>query len=211
MATTGEKKTERRICPVSPFTIEADCSNNGDVVIQSIPNGRLRGAVRGNKMVSYTKSNKFGAAGDEFIPPSGRIYGMLPALPGMRLRVTPKDFEYEITDPLEGNQELLDKFVKKANEVMGVPISQKGVSYRPVPTEKGYLDPDRMKTLVREMVFMVNNDMAKLVDGVLPDAEDIEELEGDFLLNPGTQIQNNQPKYEKDLPGYRKTLSSSGA
>ncbi len=94
---TAEPKTKT---VVTPFVVEADVPNNGDLLLQSILGCRLRSAIDPSRTVTDT------ATGREMIPKDpSRHLGMLPSVPGMRLHVNPAKLTYTITDPLHDDEE----------------------------------------------------------------------------------------------------------
>lgn len=193
---------EKEKLVVTPFGIEADTSRNSDVLIQSIPGCRLRGAVDASKPVIDAKTGEPKIPLDQITN-----LGQIPKLPGMQLHVNPTKLTYKITDPLHGDEKLCRR-IAKALEMYGPYRADKG--FDGVPPQSGTLDAHQMKTLVREMVWLVNAKESKLVKGVKPDMEDIKELPGNFLLNPGSMVYNSQPRYEKDFPGWIEQLTRSG-
>ena len=195
------ERAEKVICPL-PFSIEADHPRNSDLLIQTIPNCRLRSAIDGTKGVKDAKT------GDWKVPlDQSRHLASFPRTPGMRLWVDPAKLSYKIIDPLYGNKGLCDRITKFLQGESGIRTSS---SFGGVPTLEGKLDIHRMKTLCREMMNIVESGEAKVVDGVLPDLQDIEEMPGYFLLNPGCRVPNTQPTYEKDWDAWVAGLSRTG-
>ena len=192
------KRDVRKKDAVAPFGIEIDVNSNSDVIIQSIPGCRLRGKIRAGRFIRN-------AEGDEDVPDSWMIYGKLPTVPGRQLHVHPETRSYRIIDPLHEDDELCDRLKRRLASLM---IISSETELRGCPPEKGTLDADRMKTLVREMTFLVKDDMAKVVKGVLPDKEDIDLLPGEYLLNPGSQVPNGHPRYEKDWDDWYAKVTS---
>jgi len=79
-----------------------------------------------------------------------------------------------------------------------------------VDTQRGLLDVHRMKTLVREMTWLVNAGEARVIKGSLPKIDDVENMPGHFLLNPGSRTPNTQPQFEKDFPAWVERLTAAG-
>ena len=129
-------------------------------------------------------------------PADAKLHDGLPSnIPGMQLSVNPKEGVYKITDPLEGEEVMLERIRLAVERNTGVSTAR---TLRAAKGASGTLRKDEMKTLVREMFHLVNNGHAKVVKGVLPDMLDIEDLPGDFLLNSSNVSQWNQPRHEKD-------------
>jgi len=172
---------------VPPFGIEIDAPRNNDVLIQSIVGCRLRSAHKAR-------------AGVQTMP-------MVPNIPGMQLHVNPEMCEYSIIDPLHEDTNLCDQIEAVLKQSSQLALQKK---LRGVPPRSGTLDVDRMKTLCREILCLVDSDFAVVVKGPKPSIEDVEDLPGDFLLNPGSRVHNSQPRYEKDLDAYERQLSQVG-
>jgi hypothetical protein len=124
----------------------------------------------------------------------------------MQLHVNPKDLTYVVVDPLANDPAMCARIVRFMKETMG--SSTKEVNG--VAPQSGTLDQDRMKTLCREIIWLLTAGEAKVVKGAIPKLEDIEELPGKFLLNAGSQVQNTQPRYEDDWQSWVNNLSRSG-
>lgn len=202
--TSSSQKTERKtkVASVSPFTIEADHPRNQDLLLQAIPNCRLRSRILPSRTVSHRRK------GQEvhLVPTDQGIHlGKLPPIPGMRLKINPANLSYEVVDPLEDNPELahsIEEALKSDNRAI--------TEINPVPKQEGKLDVHRMKTLCREVCWLLESKHATVVHGTDPVMEDVEDLPGKFLLNPGSQVPNGQPKYEDDFDEYAGNLQSHG-
>jgi len=194
---TAEEKTR-----VASFGVEIDTPRNGDVVLNSIPGCRLRGAIAASKP-GFAKRD-----GDTPTIPRDQAthLGALPPIPGMQLHVNPAKCAYTIIDPLYEDDELCRR-IQSAMRANERPISGE---IRGVPPQKGELDVHRMKTLCRELHQLVETSYAKVVKGVLPSMEEIEDLPGKFLLNPGSVIPNSQPLFEEDMEAWVANLHKGG-
>ena len=192
-ATTTKKRTAS---PVQPFSVEIT-GNCSDVIVQSIPGCKLRGAISPVKKVFGTKNS-----GKTTVAPSGIIPGM-PELPGMQLHVYPGKCECKITDPLHGDKETCATIRELIDRNTGYRVNER---FDGVPPRKEQLEPSRMKTLVRELLSMIDSDLAKMDKGVRPEMDDVDKLPGHYLLNPGSRIPNTQPRYEKDMPAFLEKL-----
>jgi hypothetical protein len=193
---------------VAPFTVEADHPRNCDLLLQNIPGGRLRGAIRASKSVETKRKGK---KVDVIPKDQARHLGMLPEIPGMRVSVNPAKGVYIITDPLSDDEDLVDQINQGllADERIH-DVDVQGV--QPVPDEKGKLDRHQMKTLCRELVRLKELGHIKEVDrGNVPSMKQVDKLPGKYLLNPGAQIPNGQPRYEEDLPAWVDALNRTGS
>jgi len=188
------------VTKVRPFTIEADHPRNCDLLIQSIPGCKLRGAVSASKP-AYTREGQ-----PPMIPrDQARHLGALPPIPGMRLTVNPEACTYMITDPLHDDEALcrqIEAGLKREGRVVG--------KVEGVPPKSGKLDVHRMKTLCRELAHLVNIGHARVVKGQLPTKEQIDGMPGNYLLNPGSRVPNTQPRFEKDFDEWVARLNQQG-
>jgi hypothetical protein len=188
---------------VPPFGVEADGLRNNDLLLQSIPNGRLRSAISASK---GTVVNTQCPENTPVIPEGQAMFlGALPPIPGMQIHVNPQDGRYKIVDPIHGNK----TFCKRLEKA----LEAKNVVFRDldgVPTKDGTLDEDSMKTLCRELIWLLDAREAKLVKGPRPSIEDVDEMPGRYLLNPGSRIPTGQPRYEDELSTYVADLRRVG-
>ena len=199
MATATTEKKTQTIVP--PFGIEIDTPRNGDVIIQNIPGCRIRGAVDSSKPVRNRK-------GDLVLPiDQVRSLGSLPHIPGQQIHVNPEKLTYTIVDPLRKNEELCKRIHTqlKTTRPMGI-----GDKIGGVPTKKGTLDVHRMKGLCRELIWLLDSDHAKMAKGPQPSLEDVNDLPGNYLQNPGSQVNNMQPRYERDFEAWVARLGAMG-
>ncbi len=200
MATTAEKKKTAR-ASVSPFGIEIDNPRNSDVKLQSIPNGRMRTAIKG---IVEVFTRKKGGDQETMTAPASIVSGMPSKIPGMQLFVNPEKLVFKIVDPLYDDEGLCEKIQRalKMNSDFSVADKIKGAK----PREES-LPKDNMKNLVREMLWLIDSGDAKVVKGVKPDMEDIDELQGDYLTNALNPNHFTQPRYEKDMPAWVQSLN----
>ena len=197
---TVPNSTVREII-VAPFAIEADHPRNSDLLLQCIPNCRLRSAISGSKGIENQ-------AGDEMVPlDQARGLAAFPRTPGMQLSVDPAGLRCIVSDPLFQNEALCDRITTYMKDRFGYTSDKK---VRGVPPREEVLDVHQMKSLCRELLNIVNSGEAKIVKGQLPDLEEITELPGHFLLNPGLRTATTQPRYEKDWDQWVDRLSHSG-
>lgn len=186
---------------VAPFGIEADHPRNCDLLIQSIPNCRLRSAIDGSKPVRDAKTGELKVPRDQAIN-----MGDFPKTPGMQLHVDPQSCTYVIIDPLASNEQMRDRVAAWMKQH----TAYRGGKIKVDDKLEGTLDKHRMKTLCREMFNLVKDGEAKHVRGPMPDMQDIEALPGNFLLNPGSRTQNMQPQFEKDFEAWVDRLAGQG-
>lgn len=202
MSETVTEKKKSTASKVGHFTVEASDPRLGDVVIQSIPGCRLRSAVKHVKELFNPRG-----PGKDVITGKSNIISGIPELPGMQLIIKPGLCRVKITDPLHGDEETCALIKSLKDYATG---NKKDGKLDGVPPREEKLDPSRMKTLVREVLYMIENGTVKMVGGSIPEMEDIEKLPGNFLLNPGSRIQNLQPRFEKDFEGWVENLDRVG-
>lgn len=188
---------------VPPFGIEIDHPRNCDVMLQTIPNCRLRGAVSASK---GTVVNTQDPDNSPVIPEGQAMFlGGLPPIPGMQIHVNPAECRYKIIDPIHGN----DAFCKRLEKA----LASKNVVFNDlagVPPREDTLDEHRMKTLCRELIQIMESGWAKLVKGPKPSVEDVDEMPGRYLLNPGSRVPSGQPMYEDEYDEYVAGLRKVG-
>jgi hypothetical protein len=186
---------------IPPFGIEADHPRNCDLIIQAVPGLILRSAIDTSKGVRDVRTGQMVIPKDQIIN-----MGDFPKTPGMQLHVNPNDCTYVVIDPLAKDErimELVQQWIRTKTPYRNAKIKLEH-------TVEGKLDRHRMKTLCREMVWLVQANEAKKVRGSMPDLEDLEALPGYFMLNPGSRVQNTQPIYEKDFEAWVDRLANQG-
>lgn len=201
MSTTSVEAGEDKGIIVIPFAVEVDHPRNDDILLQSIVGCRLRSAIEGSRSAKDVRT------GDDLVPADqAKALATFPRTPGMILRVNPRNLTYTIEDPLHNDEELCMKITKFCRgRGMGSTLTIKGV-----PLQEGKLDINRMKTLCREIIWWSQEKALKVVAGKLPEMADVEELPGEFLLNPGSRVQNQQPQFESQWDEWVQRLSRNG-
>lgn len=180
---------------VAPWAIEADHPRFCDLLLQSIPGCRLRSKASAMKGAVDVKT------GDVRVPvDQSRALAAMPVIPGMQLHVIPHELRYRVIDPLHGNKPLLARISRFLEEQGGTLASK---NFDGVPPLDGTLDVHQMKTLNREMLNLVKAQEATIVDGKMPTLDDVNDLPGYYLLNPGSRVYNGQPTYEKDYEDWK--------
>ena len=179
---------------IQSFGVQADHPRSSDLIIQSIPGCRLRSTLSANKPGVRIPSDQ------------ARLFAILPVVPGMELHINPAKLSYVVNDPLYDDEDTCDRIRQAVNQLRGVKI-EKINGAAPL---KGKLDVHRMKTLCREMIWWHDEDAVKVVKGIMPTLEDVEQLPGNFMLNPGSQVMNSQPTFEKDFSAWYEQLTRSG-
>ena len=185
-----------------PFTVEIATKRNCDVVLQSIPGQRMRGAIDGRNGVIDPKT------GDESVPTDQAIdMAGFPKTPGQQIKVMPEKRAYTILDPMHGDEELCVRVKRFLEKKRGMSTGDK---LDGLPPQHGKLDEHRMKTLCRELLQIVEAGEGKFVDGPEPKLETIEAMPGSFLLQPGLVTPMNMPRYEGECDDYVANLRRTG-
>lgn len=197
MSTTTKEK--KRVSVV-PFAVEIDHHRNADCILPAIPGERMRSRF------SITKTATDYQTGEPVIPKS-QTQTNLPEIPGMILYVNPGELTYEIIDPLCDDEVLCEKIAARMRKLGRLGTNGKVSG---VPKKTGTIDVHRMKTLCRDLLEMLNRKDCKLKKGIAPSIDDINELPGKYLLNPGCQVQNQQPRFEKDWDQWVSDLTKHG-
>jgi len=187
---------------IAPFAVEANHPRNSDLLIQSLTGiceRRLRSRI--SPAVKVIDRN-----GKQHIK-TPVLHGIsLPEVDGHVLKVSPKDLTIEIVDPLATNDQQMEEFRRYVKATRGTEEN-----LRACDTVEARLDPHRMKTLCREVLQYIAAGEMEWCDATPRfSLSDVESLEGRFLLNPGSQIPNNQPTFEDEMEAYKEKLLNSG-
>ena len=125
----------------------------------------------------------------------------------MQVHVHPEKCTYAIIDPLHGDAKLCETIRRHLNDTSSFIVDEK---LDGVPPQGGTLDDHGMKTLCRELLRFIDLGYAKMCKGPTPSMEDVDELPGNYLMNPGARVHNMQPRYEKDWKGWVDRLTRTG-
>ena len=187
---------------VLAFGIEADHPRNSDLLIQGVENCRLRSSIKPTKQIMDEED------GEPVERPvnAWMVDGFPNRLSGMQLHVDPEKLTWKIVDPLEGNERVLAQIKKAVDRNTGYSTIDK---LKGMPERSGTLGKDEMKTLVREMVGIINSGEAKVI-GMKPDMDDVDNLPGRYLLNISNREQWKQPRYEDELSDWERNLNRMG-
>ena len=187
---TDTKNKTQTVIP--PFGIEIDMPRNNDAVIVSIPGCRLRGAIKARADV--------------------RSLPGMPEVPGQQLHVNPAKLICKIIDPLtDKKNDGLCASVARALKNSDMIDVGSGDRVSGVPDREEFLNVDAMKTLCREMVWLLDAGQAKIVSGPRPSLEDINDLPGRYLVDPGNSVSEyTQPRYEDQVETFRMAVATGG-
>jgi len=174
---------------VPAFGIIVDHPRNCDVLLQSIPGCRLRSKL---KVVTVAVSGEIRSQQVRGVAP--------PEVPGMELHVNPAACEYVIIDLLNDDDTARAKLKQFLRRSSGTRASSE---IKGVDTQRGTLDVHRMKNLCREVIWLLEEGSITMTKGPKPELEDVDELPGHYLLNPGARTENQQPTFEKDYEKWK--------
>jgi hypothetical protein len=195
-ATMEKPAQTKQATIVPPFGIEADDPQLCDLLLQSIPGCRLRSRI---KPTTTTVKGQVRTPTTQGHSP--------PEAPGMQLHVNPADCTYVVHDPLNDDENAKARIKRYLQLTTG---ARQDAQIRGADTVKGKLDKHRMKTLCREVIWLLDAGQVRVVKGAPPEIEDVDEMPGNYLLNPGLQTSTTQPMFEKDFPQWLDQLTRSG-
>jgi len=165
--------------PVPPFVVEFDDGHNRQMSI-----GTLGLVVRGrwsNANVRIGGENKMGGMRD---------------VPGLCLRVSPRECTVDFIDPLADNQELRRNIqFHRANAMLA--SDDAGVAPSRMHGETKELTVHHMKTLLIELQGRLAANEIKVVEGRFPSKQQIDALPGDELMDPQS-LSPGEPMFKKD-------------
>jgi len=193
-----------------PFAIEARTPRNQDISIQCLDRLRLRGAVRASVEVfdnqrSEEEWDEDEEEGKATRPVSAKIIDGVGELPGMLLHVNPATGEWRMVDPLYKKENALERIRKAMKRVSGMNVVDQRL--KGMKPRSGKVDEHRMKTLCRELLCFIEADEARVVKGLKPSREDIDELPGRYLLNWSDLGKWRQPKFEDQYDEWERDVN----
>lgn len=176
MSATAEQQTK-----VQSFTVELGDERNRQI---NVP--MLHETFRGAYSVANLRGQDIGS------PASS-----MPDIPGMQLTIDARNRRVIIRDPLKDNEALCSQIAGVLKKRGSYGLSKlTGCDERTVA-----MDEHEMKTLVRFVVKLLDPPSglpkAKLVKGRVPTDEEVDQLPGEYLYDPGSETQHG-PKFEKD-------------
>jgi hypothetical protein len=191
MSTATTKATEKP--PTKPaFTVEFGDDNCRNMVLKT-----LRLKVRGRWSLAILQSREIGGRD------VGAAMSQMPEIPGLRLRVIPKELKIAIFDPLESKPELVERINRVFKAARG------GASTTPYKAvervEQDFSkDPDKFKTLICELARMKDAGTVKMHDGKFPTEAEIDKMPGRELYDPGGDARTC--RYRDEFPEWSASL-----
>jgi len=191
--TTPKKETPS----VAAARLESFVVEFGDLYCRNHTIGCLRLRARG--AWSITKLHQRPIGGRDI----GTAMSSMPAIPGQRLRVVPKEMKAYLEDPLADNADLLEVINAVAQNARSI---WKGAPFKPVPTVELALSNDLLVTLILELHRKLESGNVEVVKGRLPTIEDVQKLPGRELFDPWNN--GRKPTYVEDVPGWHERLEA---
>lgn len=193
--------TKEESVAVTPFAVEARTPRNQDVMIQNLGRMRLRGAVSSSVEV-YDKQWESEDGSEEIPtrPASAKLIDGIAETPGMILYINPASREWKVVDPMYDDEKKLSRIAKAMKRALG--MINVGEKLQGIAPKSGKLGPDEMKSLCKEVVCLVEASEMKVVKGIAPSMEDVDQLPGRYLLNWSNLNQWKQPRYEDEYDNW---------
>ncbi len=169
--TTTKKPEAPRTGPVlAPFTVEFGDSHNRTILLACF-NEKFRGSFSNGKAHSRTSG-----------APNIGDMNQMPDLPGQRMEVDWRKRTVTVTDPLEDDEELVDRMnrVLRNNRITG--SNQKCVFVPSVVKTK--LNDNQLKTLVLELAKLRDGGSLEVTTGSLPATDKLDNLPGRQFFDP---------------------------
>jgi len=189
---------------VGSFGISASHPRNSDLLLRSVIDCRLRSAIRPTKEILVREPGEI----DQTLrpAPAKMIDGLPAVIPGMELHVNPVKGQWKVIDPLHDDERLCEKIQRAMEQSTGTRTRER---LRGIPPRSGSINPDQMKTLVREMVWLLEAGEATLAAGSQPSLEDVDAMPGDYLNMPVERGGRwHIPRYEKQMDEWVQTLNN---
>ena len=167
---------------IQPFEVEVSTHNSGmwhSMVLNQTYRGRWSIHKQGTRTASI----------------SSRMSTM-PDIPGIRIKLVPKDNKVISTDPLEGENRLLNSISSTYRGAM----PGFGGTFTSVPRSEKVLDDDMFKTLLLELRDCTVRKTATLevVSGAMPTVDQIESLPGRELNDMHSPLPHAKYKGDED-------------
>lgn len=168
------------------FTVEFGDSSNRMMLIAALGNQKFRGAF------SIAKLHSRPDVGGRAI---GEAMGGMPDIPGQRMEIDIRKRTVRVFDPLEGDDSLLSRINSVRNKAESIGGAESGRDFKCIEETEQTLDEHTLKSLIREIALLVDNEGAVLSIGEIPAVKEIDALSGHYLYDPGDTISPNKPRF----------------
>lgn len=177
---------------IEAFTVEFGDNCCRNFTLNTFREGRIRGAWSVQRLHDRPEGGRdLGAA----------MSGM-PAIPGIHLRVEPREMMAYLEDPLQDQPELLARINRVARRAPV--LKPRSAEWKPVPTRKLPLNNDTLKTLLHELRRKQEAGQIRVVKGRMPATETIDKLPGREMFDPWNSAR--KPTYRDEVPAWRKQV-----
>lgn len=180
------------VARLEPFTVEF-----GDNYCRNHVINCLRVRARGAWSVTRLHQREIGGRD------IGTGMSTMPAIPGLRLRVVPREMKAYLEDPLTDDPTLMEQI---NSAIRKNPSVYKGVPYKPVETTTLNLSNDLLVTLLFELHRKLDEEQIVLTKGRLPKTEQINKLPGRELYDPWNN--GRKPTYVDQVGEWHERLDS---
>jgi hypothetical protein len=183
--TASKQQSQRSAQHVGQFEVEVACKNSNP----------WRSVVLGETFRGRWSRHNLGAASASV----SSSMSQMPDIPGIRMKITPKDRKVYIYDPLSKDKRTLERITATCrNAMIGF-----NTEFRAKDAVEKTLDDDRFVTLLMELYKSATkkNPSIVCVSGTIPTPEEIASLPGRELYDPGYQYKG-KPKYVGDEDKY---------
>jgi hypothetical protein len=128
----------------------------------------------------------------------------MPAIPGQRLRVVPKEMVAYVEDPLSEDPDLLATINKVAQNARSI---QRGGAWKAVPTTELRLSNDLLVTLILELHRKLEAGCIEVITGRLPTIGQVQKIPGRELYDPWNN--GRKPMYVDEVAGWQQRLEAA--
>jgi hypothetical protein len=178
---------------LEPFTVEF-----GDLYCRNFTIACLHLRVRG--AWSITRLHQRPIGGRDI----GSAMSSMPAIPGQRLRIVPKELVAYLEDPLAEDPELLASINKVAQNARSI---QRGAPWKAVPTTELRLSNDLLVTLILELHRKLEAGCIEVIAGRLPTIAQVQKIPGRELYDPWNN--GRKPMYVDEVAGWQQRLEAA--
>lgn len=190
--TQGESppKAEAAEARLQPFKVEF-----GDNYLRNHTIATFRLRVRGSWSITALHQRPIGGRD------IGAAMSAMPAIPGQTLRVEPREMKAYVEDPLADDPSLLESINAVAQKARSI---WKGAPFKAVPVTELILSSDLLKTLIMELYRKLEAGHIKVLEGKLPNREQVDKLPGRELYDPWNN--GRKPTYTDEVGAWHQRL-----
>lgn len=191
------QKLEGASPPAEAARLEAFTVEFGDLYCRNHTINCLRLNVRGAWSITRLHQRPIGGRD------VGPAMGSMPAIPGQRLRIVPREMRAFLEDPLQDDPDLMARINRVSEHARS---TYQGVPYTPVPAIELQLTSDMLVTLLLELHRKLESQCIEVVKGRLPTIEQVSKLPGRELYDPWNN--GRKPTYVDEVAGWETRLQA---